>query len=135
MRAPYGCRTGGTAFAVPGWVILECVMTVIQMPKKGQVPENAGKSGKEKAGSTGSNGSGGQRASEAQLRYLRLGLAQPGGKLALFDRGGQEIRPATIRSCIEKGWAEPWFSNPVKPDWLVCRLTDKGRGVAESGLS
>ena len=110
-------------------------MTVIQMPEKGQVPENKGNSRKVKASSGSGNASGAPRASEAQLRYLRLGLAQPGGKLPLFDRGGQEIKPATIRSCIEKGWAEPWFSNPVKPDWLVCRLTEKGRGVAENGVS
>ena len=69
--------------------------------------------------------------SEAQLRYLRLGLEQPGGKLPLFDRSGQEIKPATIRSCIEKGWAEPWFANPIKPDWLVCKLTDRGRAVLD----
>jgi hypothetical protein len=27
------------------------------------------------------------------------------------------------------GWAEPWFSNPLKPDWLVCKLTDTGRAL------
>ena len=104
-------------------------MTVIQMPEK------RGNSAKGKAEAVDGAAFGGTRASEAQLRYLRLGLAQPGGKLPLFDRGGQEIKPATIRSCIEKGWAEPWFSNPVKPDWLVCRLTEKGRSVAENGVS
>ena len=66
----------------------------------------------------------------AQLKYLKMGLDQPGGKLPLFDRQGQEIKPATIRSCIEKGWAEPWFNNPVKPGWLVCKLTDTGRKIA-----
>ena len=110
-------------------------MTVIQMPEKGQVPEKKGNSRKEKMDANSGNASGNQRASEAQLRYLRLGLEQPGGKLPLFDRSGQEIKSATIRSCIEKGWAEPWFSNPVKPDWLVCRLTGKGRDVAENRLS
>lgn len=110
-------------------------MTVIQMPEKRQAPENKEKSRKEKAGAGSGTTTGNKRASEAQLRYLRLGLEQPGGKLPLFDRSGQEIKPATIRSCIEKGWAEPWFSNPVKPDWLVCRLTGKGRDVAENRLS
>lgn len=110
-------------------------MTVIQMPEKGQAPEKKGNSRKPRTNAASGNASGGARASEAQLRYLRLGLEQPGGKLPLFDRGGQEIKPATIRSCIEKGWAEPWFSNPVKPDWLVCRLTEKGRGVAGNGIS
>ncbi len=69
----------------------------------------------------------GTRPSDAQLRYLRMGLEQAGGKLPLFDENGQEIKPATIKSCIEKGWAEPWFNNPIKPDWLVCKLTDAGR--------
>ncbi len=67
------------------------------------------------------------KPSAAQARYLKLGLDQPGGKLPLFDEEGQEIRPATIRSCIEKGWAEPWFDNPLKPKWLVCKLTVAGR--------
>lgn len=66
----------------------------------------------------------------AQLRYLRLGLDAAGGKLPLFDSEGQEISAKTIRSCIEHGWAQPWFSNPTKPDWLVCRLTDAGRKAA-----
>lgn len=70
------------------------------------------------------------KPSTAQLRYLKLGLDQPGGKLPLFDDEGQEIKPATIRSCVEKGWAEPWFDNPVKPNWLVCRLTEHGRKVS-----
>jgi len=71
------------------------------------------------------------KPSAAQLRYLKLGLNQAGGKLPLFDEAGQEIKPATIRSCIEKGWAAPWFNNPVKPDWLVCKLTPSGRKIAE----
>ncbi len=61
--------------------------------------------------------------------YLRLGGQQPGGKLPLFDHNGQEINSKIIRSCIKKGYAEPWFANPLKPDWLVCRLTEKGRSV------
>ncbi|MGB7285924.1 MAG: hypothetical protein WBC71_03240 [Salaquimonas sp.] len=72
----------------------------------------------------------GGRPSTAQLKYLKMGLDQPGGKLPLFDIDGQEIKPATIRSCVEKGWAEPWFHNPVMPNWLVCKLTDAGQAVA-----
>ncbi|WP_206772029.1 hypothetical protein [Polymorphum gilvum] len=64
--------------------------------------------------------------SAAQRRWLERGLRQPGGKLPLFDEGGREIPARTIRACIAAGWAEPWFSNPIKPDWLVCRLTGKG---------
>jgi hypothetical protein len=65
----------------------------------------------------------------AQRRYLSRGLAQPGGKLPLFDVDGQHVHPALVKACIAHGWAEPWFGNPLKPDWLICRLTDEGRDV------
>lgn len=67
--------------------------------------------------------------SPVQRAYLRRGLDQPGGKLPLFDAHGQQIDPRTIRACIEQGWAEPWFANPLKPDWLVCKLTPAGRAA------
>lgn len=63
------------------------------------------------------------KLSAPQKRWLQKGLGQPGGKLPLFDDKGREIPARTIRACIEAGWAEPWFSNPIKPDWLVCKLT------------
>jgi len=63
------------------------------------------------------------------LAWLKRGLEQPGGKLPLFDRDGQRIDPRTVQTCIDQGWAEPWFRNPLKPDWLVCKLTDKGRRI------
>ena len=69
------------------------------------------------------------KPSEAQLRYLKLGLDQPGGKLPLFDKNGQEIGAKTIQSCIDKGWAAPWFNNPTMSKWLVCKLTEAGRKV------
>lgn len=59
--------------------------------------------------------------------YLEMGKDQAGGKLPLFDVHGQKIPTRTIKSCLKKGYAEPWFANPLKPDWLVCRLTDAGR--------
>ena len=65
-----------------------------------------------------------------QLRWLSRGLEQPGGKLPLFDETGWRVSDRTVRSCINNGWAEPWFANPVKPDWTVCRLTDAGQTVA-----
>ena len=68
---------------------------------------------------------------DVQRAWLGRGLSQPGGKLPLFDETGQRIDARTIRSCIDQGWAEPWFANPLKPDWLVCRLTPLGRGLAE----
>jgi len=67
------------------------------------------------------------KVSAAQREWLARGLTQPGGKLPLFDRDGQKINDRTIKSCIRKGWAEPWFENPIKPDWLVCKLTKSGR--------
>lgn len=66
------------------------------------------------------------RLSAAQRRYLARGLAQPGGKLPLFDGEGQQVARQTVESCIAHGWAEPWFANPTKPDWLVCRLIAAG---------
>ena len=70
-----------------------------------------------------------RRPTSVQRRWLSRGLGQPGGKLPLFDENGQEINPQTIISCIRQGWAEPWIRNPIKPDWLVCRLTGVGRGI------
>ncbi|MDY0882563.1 hypothetical protein ACFPL7_06355 [Dongia soli] len=66
---------------------------------------------------------------DAQISWLKRGLNQPGGKLPLFDEWGQKVSERTIRSCIDHGWAEPWFSNPLKPDWLVCKLTQAGRSL------
>ena len=65
----------------------------------------------------------------AQRDWLARGMDQPGGKLPLFFADGRRVDPRTIRSCMDQGWAEPWFANPLKPDWLVCRLTASGRAV------
>ena len=65
----------------------------------------------------------------AQLAWLKCGLTQPGGKLPIFDSNGKRISDRTIKSCIENGWAEPWFNNPVKPDWQVCKLTKSGQNI------
>ena len=67
-----------------------------------------------------------------ELLYLRRALDQPGGKLPLFDLDGQEIDEAVVRRCLARGWAEPWFPNPLKPDWLVCKLTEAGRRMAST---
>ena len=68
-----------------------------------------------------------RRPSAAQRNWLGRGVGQPGGKLPLFDSEGQTINSQTIKACIREGWAEPWISNPIMPEWLVCRLTDAGR--------
>jgi hypothetical protein len=69
------------------------------------------------------------RPSGAQRRYLERGLDQPGGKLPMFDRDGRQVPIKTVQTCIEHGWAEPWTRNPIKPEWLVCRLTAAGYHV------
>jgi hypothetical protein len=73
------------------------------------------------------------RPTDAQRRYLERGLAEPGGKLPLFDRTGREVPHKTIHACIAHGWAEPWVVNPIKPEWLVCRLTPEGVRVLNLG--
>ena len=72
------------------------------------------------------------RPTAVQRNYLKRGLEQPGGKLPLFDDKGQRYSERTVRRCVEQGWAEPWFENPLKPDWLVCRLTEAGRSLLET---
>jgi len=67
--------------------------------------------------------------SGAQFEWLQRGLAQPGGKLPLFGPDGRRVDPRTVRACVDLGYAEPWFANPTKPDWLVCRLTESGRAL------
>jgi hypothetical protein len=69
------------------------------------------------------------RPSQSQRRYLSRGLAQPGGKLPLFDEDGRQVPRQTVAACIAHGWAEAWFANPIKPDWLVCKLTATGYRV------
>jgi len=71
------------------------------------------------------------RPNPAQRHYLARGLDQPGGKLPLFDEYGQHVHPALVKACIAHGWAEPWFGNPLKPDWLICKLTEEGRRAAK----
>lgn len=69
------------------------------------------------------------RPSIVQRAWLIRALDQPGGKLPLFDANGRRVDPRTIRRCLDEGWAEAWFNNPAKPDWLVCKLTEKGRSA------
>jgi hypothetical protein len=67
-----------------------------------------------------------QAPTEAQRRYLRRGLGQPGGKLPLFDDSGREIPRRTVETCVDHGWAEALMRNPVRPEFQVCRLTAAG---------
>jgi len=72
-------------------------------------------------------GDGRNAPTSAQMKWLARGLTQAGGKLPLFDEDGQRISERTVLSCLEKGWAKPWFDNPIKPDWRICALTETGR--------
>ncbi|MEI6559603.1 MAG: hypothetical protein WCO00_14465 [Rhodospirillaceae bacterium] len=93
-------------------------------------PSSTPTSSKPRAGGRKSGVAGGRRApTEAQLVWLRRGLLQPGGKLPLFDDSGQRVSSSVIGACQRAGWAEPWFQNPIKPTWEVCRLTDAGRAM------
>lgn len=68
----------------------------------------------------------------AQRKWLSRGLTQAGGKLPLFDETGRRVSHRMVHACIEHGWAEPWFANPIMPSWQICRLTQAGRdAVAE----
>src|SRR5580692_5577832 len=66
------------------------------------------------------------RPTEPQRRYLARGLTEPGGKLPLFDRDGRQVPRKTVEACLAHGWAESWCVNPIKADWLVCKLTAAG---------
>lgn len=76
----------------------------------------------------------GNLSPSARIRaWLARGLDQPGGKLPLFDTEGQQVEREMVRTALEAGWAEPWFSNPIAPDWIVCKLTETGRRHALCG--
>ena len=70
-----------------------------------------------------------RRPTPVQRRWLARGVGQPGGKLPLFDGDGRAVRGQTVDRCVREGWAEPWIRNPIKPDWLVCKLTAAGRAA------
>jgi hypothetical protein len=98
------------------------------MMSRQDTPDPASMPGRDRGDHDGDNAAQ-VRPSAAQRRYLERGLSEPGGKLPLFDRNGREVPRKTIEACIGHGWAEPWTENPIKPDWLVCRLTPTGRRV------
>lgn len=70
-----------------------------------------------------------KRPTKAQCAWLKRGLKEPGGKLPLFNDQGQRVNERMVKACLAHGWAEPWFENPLKPNWLVCKLTDEGRAA------
>ena len=72
------------------------------------------------------------KPSKIQRDWLERGLNEPGGKLPLFNHLGQRVSARTVESCINQGWAEPWFNNPIKPDWQVCKITEMGKKILNS---
>jgi len=67
------------------------------------------------------------RIFDADMReWLRGGEAREDGRLALFDQFGEPIDKKVVKTAIASGLAEPWFANPMRPQWTVCRLTQKG---------
>jgi hypothetical protein len=110
-----------------GKVSLIIVKGLVTMPKAHS--EDAGRESVREAPDLSGHIAAGLRPTDAQRRYLERGLEQAGGKLSLFDREGREVPRRTIESCIAHGWAALWATNPIKPDWLVCRLTDAGYRV------
>jgi hypothetical protein len=71
------------------------------------------------------------KPTDPQRKWLERGLSQPGGKLPLFDQNGRRVDSRIVQACLEKGWADHWFTNPLKPDWQVCKLTEAGRAVLD----
>ncbi|WP_425425912.1 hypothetical protein [Thalassobaculum salexigens] len=95
--------------------------------------KTAGKTAEKSAGKSAGKSASRAGPTAAQRAWLTRGLDQPGGKLPLFDHNGQRVSTRMVRACMDKGWAEPWFENPLKPDWLVCKLTADGRKVVGGG--
>ena len=70
-----------------------------------------------------------RRPDAAVRRYLIKGLGSAGNKLPLFDADGQRTKAETVKRCVEKGWAETWFTEQVEPGWPVHRLTAEGLAI------
>jgi hypothetical protein len=109
-----------------GKVSLIIVKDLLTMAKSGAEHGDAGRDSARATEALSGHIAAGVRPTEAQRRYLERGMTQPGGKLPLFDRDGREVPKRTVESCLAHGWAAPWAQNPIKPDWLVCRLTEAG---------
>ena len=81
-------------------------------------------------GKVAANNRGRIAVSISEHSYLSTGLEHREGRLPLFDSHGQEVKLSVIRSCEAKGLIEGWFANPMRPNWRVYRLTEKGRRIA-----
>ena len=70
------------------------------------------------------------RPTPRQLEWLRRGLDRQSGNLPLYDTFGQRISNRTMKSCVERGWAET--RDEVMHDWQLCQLTPAGRRVLDA---
>ncbi len=71
-----------------------------------------------------------KRPTPRQLEWLRYGLDRPSGNLPLFDTFGQRVSNRTMKSCVERGWAET--RGEAMRDWQLCQLTYAGRRVLDA---
>jgi hypothetical protein len=70
------------------------------------------------------------RPTPTQLEWLRRGLDRAGGSLPIFDTEGQQISSRTVKSCVDRGWAER--KDKLTRDWQLCQLTPAGRRMLEA---
>ena len=71
-----------------------------------------------------------KRPTPRQLEWLRDGLDRPGGNLPMFDQYGQRVSDRTVKSCVERGWAET--RDEAMRNWQLCQLTSAGRRVLDA---
>ncbi len=48
----------------------------------------------------------------------------------MFDTYGQRISDRTMKSCVERGWAET--RDAAMRDWQLCQLTSAGRRLLDA---
>ena len=70
------------------------------------------------------------RPTPIQLQWLRRGLDRPGGNLPMFDDHGQRVNDRTVKSCLDRGWAETRAE--AMRDWQLCQLTSAGRQLLDA---
>ncbi len=70
------------------------------------------------------------RPTPRQLEWLRRGLDRPSGDLPMFDTYGQRVSDRTMKSCVERGWAET--RDAAMRDWQLCQLTSAGRRLLDA---
>jgi hypothetical protein len=74
------------------------------------------------------------RPTQEELRWMRRGLNQPGGKIPVFDESDTPVDPKIVLRCLEQQWVEPWVGNQKNPNnlYMACRLSPLGRRLCTS---